>query len=214
MGIDLFQTAGKLQALDKKGTGSVPRQVRATGRSIFHVWNRTGARADGGPGAAESHRVRSADSWRNAPGWNDNAADSSGKVVISFPPFHICTFLLLQKANYQVRVAVGFVLSAAYLTSRGPAVNMRRIFYRLDTATDDMRNPHSRESNRCITVRSRSLFNLHYSRSHSAKGIMKTCKKRGTRDYSFWYSSLPSSFFASATLRTALLKSSWVIASR
>lgn len=32
--------------------------------------------------------------------------------------------------------------------------------------------------------------------------------------YSFWYSSLPSSFFDSATLRTALLKSSWLIASR
>jgi hypothetical protein len=32
--------------------------------------------------------------------------------------------------------------------------------------------------------------------------------------YSFWYSSLPSSFFDSATLRTALLKSSWLMASR
>lgn len=31
--------------------------------------------------------------------------------------------------------------------------------------------------------------------------------------YSFWYSSLPSSFLDSATLRTALLKSSWLIAS-
>jgi hypothetical protein len=31
--------------------------------------------------------------------------------------------------------------------------------------------------------------------------------------YSFWYSSLPSSFFASATFRTALLKSSCVMAS-
>lgn len=32
--------------------------------------------------------------------------------------------------------------------------------------------------------------------------------------YSFWYSSLPSSFFTSASLRTALLKSSWLTASR
>lgn len=32
--------------------------------------------------------------------------------------------------------------------------------------------------------------------------------------HSFWYSSLPSSFFASATLRTALLKSSWLMESR
>jgi hypothetical protein len=32
--------------------------------------------------------------------------------------------------------------------------------------------------------------------------------------YNFWYSSLPSSFFASTILRTALLKSSWLMASR
>jgi hypothetical protein len=31
--------------------------------------------------------------------------------------------------------------------------------------------------------------------------------------YNFWYSSLPSNFFDSAILRTALLKSSWLIAS-
>jgi hypothetical protein len=32
--------------------------------------------------------------------------------------------------------------------------------------------------------------------------------------YNFWYSSLPSSFLDSAIFRTALLKSSWLIASR
>lgn len=40
-----------------------------------------------------------------------------------------------------------------------------------------------------------------------------TCLLSITAHYSFWYSILPSSFFDSATLRTALLKSSWLMAS-
>lgn len=38
--------------------------------------------------------------------------------------------------------------------------------------------------------------------------------KTPPQPYSFWYSSFPSSFFDSATLRTALLKSSWLTVSR
>jgi hypothetical protein len=34
-----------------------------------------------------------------------------------------------------------------------------------------------------------------------------------SKPYSFWYSNLPSSFFVSVSLRTALLKSSWLTAS-